>query len=239
MENLQSFKIVIANESHTGYAQEICDEMASSAAARGTGIAKRSPEYIQDKMREGKAVIAFAPDGKWAGFCYIETWSHGQYVANSGLIVAPVYRKGGLAKAIKKKIFELSRQKYPDAKLFGLTTGLAVMKINSELGYEPVTYSELTQDEAFWAGCKSCVNYDILMSKERKNCMCTAMLYDPKDHYEPQETKQFFEEKKSVLERLMRIKQFKFLKGLFKKDNNDNSVKATKSKSLFHQLLNF
>jgi hypothetical protein len=183
-------------------------------------------------------VIAFAPDGKWAGFCYIETWSHGQYVANSGLIVAPAYRKGGVAKAIKKKIFELSRQKYPDAKLFGLTTGLAVMKINSELGYEPVTYSELTQDEAFWAGCKSCVNYDILMSKERKNCMCTAMLYDPKDHYEPQETKQFFEEKKSVLERLMRIKQFKFLKGLFKKDNNDNSVKATKSKSLFHQLLN-
>jgi hypothetical protein len=238
MENLQSFKIVIANETHTGYAQEICDEMASSAAARGTGIAKRSPEYIQDKMREGKAVIAFAPDGKWAGFCYIETWSHGQYVANSGLIVAPAYRKGGVAKAIKKKIFELSRQKYPDAKLFGLTTGLAVMKINSELGYEPVTYSELTQDEAFWAGCKSCVNYDILMSKERKNCMCTAMLYDPKDHYEPQETKQFFEEKKSVLERLMRIKQFKFLKGLFKKDNNDNSVKATKSKSLFHQLLN-
>jgi hypothetical protein len=238
MENLQSFKIVIANESHTGYAQEICDEMASSALARGTGIAKRSPEYIQEKMREGKAVIAFAPDGKWAGFCYIETWSHGQYVANSGLIVSPPYRKGGLAKAIKKKIFELSRRLYPEAKLFGLTTGLAVMKINSELGYEPVTYSELTQDEAFWAGCKSCVNYDILMSKERKNCMCTAMLYDPKDHYEPQETKQFFEEKKSVLERLMRIKQWKFLQGLFKKDN-DNSAKATKSKSLFHQFFNF
>jgi hypothetical protein len=216
MENLQSFRILIANESHIAYAQEICDEMAASAAARGTGIAKRSPEYIQEKMREGKAVIAFAPDGKWAGFCYIETWSHGQYVANSGLIVSPPYRKGGLAKSIKRKIFELSRQKYPDAKLFGLTTGLAVMKINSELGYEPVTYSELTQDEAFWAGCKSCVNYEILMSKERKNCMCTAMLYDPKDHYEPQVTKEFFEQKKTVLERLMRIKQL-FLKGIFKK----------------------
>jgi hypothetical protein len=85
----------------------------------------------------------------------------------------------GLAKAIKHKIFELSRTKYPDAKLFGLTTGLAVMKINSELGYEPVTYSELTQDEDFWKGCKSCVNYDILTMKERKNCMCTAMLFDP------------------------------------------------------------
>ena len=238
MENLQSFKILIANESHLGYAQEICDEMASSALARGTGIARRSPEYIQEKMREGKAVIAFAPDGKWAGFCYIETWSHGQYVANSGLIVAPAYRKGGVAKAIKKKIFELSRQKYPEAKLFGLTTGLAVMKINSELGYEPVTYSELTQDEAFWAGCKSCVNYDILMSKERKNCMCTAMLYDPKDHYEPEETKEFFEKKKSVLERLLRIKQFKFLKGLFRKDNGDGSVRMTKTKSLFHNFFN-
>ena len=127
-----------------------------------------------------KAVIAFTQDGIWAGFCYIETWGHGEYVANSGLIVAPVFRKGGLARAIKKRIFELSRLKYPDAKVFGLTTGLAVMKINSELGYEPVTYSELTTDEVFWENCKSCVNCPILMSKQRKNCLCTAMLYDPK-----------------------------------------------------------
>ncbi len=153
--------------------------MESSAKARGTGIAKRSPEYVAAKMLEGKAVIAFHKDGTWAGFCYIETWSHGDFVANSGLIVAPQFRKAGLAKAIKHKIFELSRTKYPEAKLFGLTTGLAVMKINSELGYEPVTYSELTQDEEFWKGCRSCVNYDILTMKERKNCMCTAMLFDP------------------------------------------------------------
>src|SRR6185436_2880200 len=131
----RTFQILVANESHLDFAQIICDEMAASAQARGTGIAKRSPEYIQDKMREGKAVIAFTEDGIWAGFCYIETWSHGEYVANSGLIVAPEFRKGGLAKAIKKKIFELSRKTYPDAKIFGLTTGLAVMKINSELGY--------------------------------------------------------------------------------------------------------
>jgi hypothetical protein len=130
-------------------------------------------------MTEGKAVIAFSMQGEWAGFCYIETWSHGQYVANSGLIVSPNFRKGGVARMIKRKIFDLSRNMYPDAKIFGLTTGLAVMKINSDLGYEPVTYSELTNDDAFWAGCKSCINYDILMSKERKNCLCTAMLYDP------------------------------------------------------------
>lgn len=173
------FSVIVASEEHSPFAQTICDEMESSAKARGTGIAKRSPEYIVQKMREGKAVIAFSPGGAWAGFCYIETWSHGKYVANSGLIVSPDFRKSGLAKRIKKKIFELSRMKYPDAKIFGLTTGLAVMRINSELGYKPVTYSELTNDEEFWKGCRSCINHAILQSKGRKNCLCTAMLYDP------------------------------------------------------------
>jgi len=176
---LKDFDINIATNRHIDYAVAICDEMASSAKARGTGIAQRSPDYVANKMMEGKAVIAVHKDGTWAGFCYIETWSHGDFVANSGLIVNPIYRKVGLAKEIKKAIFQLSRDKYPNAKIFGLTTGLAVMKINSELGYEPVTYSELTQDEDFWKGCRSCVNYDILTSKERKNCMCTAMLFDP------------------------------------------------------------
>ena len=238
----QHFKIVIADESHQDFARIICDEMESSAKARGTGIAKRSPEYIQQKMREGKAVIAFTEDGIWAGFCYIETWSHGEYVANSGLIVSPPFRKSGLAKQIKKKIFELSRKTYPDAKIFGLTTGLAVMKINSELGYEPVTYSELTQDENFWAGCKSCVNYEILMSKERKICMCTAMLYDPKDHYEPEETTQDFKKHSKLYERFMRIKQWKLLAPFLKHHGDDNGAAAGKDgnggggriKSLFH-----
>lgn len=183
--------------------------MEASAKARGTGIAKRTPEYIEQKMDEGKAVIAFDSKGEWAGFCYIEEWGHGKFVANSGLIVAPQYRKTGVAKQIKKKIFQLSRENYPTAKIFGLTTGLAVMKINSELGYKPVTYSELTDDEKFWNGCKSCVNYDILMSKDRQTCLCTAMLYDPKDGVSPQETKEYFQEKKSVFERLFRIKWLK------------------------------
>jgi hypothetical protein len=212
------FYIHIASQAHVDHAEEICIEMEESAKARGTGIAKRSPDYIREKMLEGKAVIALDNNNNWAGFCYIETWSHGEYVANSGLIVKSTLRKSGLAKLIKKKIFELSRTTYPDAKIFGLTTGLAVMKINSDLGYEPVTYSELTQDEAFWAGCKSCVNYEILISKERKNCMCTAMLYDPKDHYEPEETKEFFKEKSGILERLIRIKQWKLLQPFLKKE---------------------
>ncbi len=175
----KSFIVLIAGSEHERFADQICTEMEVSARARGTGIAKRSPGYVCEKMREGKAVVAMTTDGEWAGFCYIESWGHGKYVANSGLIVASQYRKGGLAREIKKKIFELSRTRYPDAKLFGLTTGLAVMKINSDLGYEPVTYSELTDDDEFWKGCRSCVNFDILQSKQRKNCLCTAMLYDP------------------------------------------------------------
>ena len=224
MEEQKHYNIYVASEADFKFADEICKEMEESAKARGTGIAKRSPDYVRKKMSEGKAVVASTEKGEWAGFCYIETWSHGAYVANSGLIVKPSLRKGGLAKLIKKKIFELSRTTYPDAKIFGLTTGLAVMKINSELGYEPVTYSELTQDEDFWAGCKSCVNYDILMSKERKNCMCTAMLYDPKDHYTPEETTQYFEENKKGFERLFNFKRLNFLKSFTKKDNNGKSI---------------
>jgi hypothetical protein len=234
----QNIIIRAATPSDKVYSKTITDEMANSAAARGTGIAKRTPEYIEQKIDEGKAVIAISGLNEWVGFCYIETWSHGEYVANSGLIVAPAFRKGGVAKAIKKKVFELSRKLYPEAKIFGLTTGLAVMKINSDLGYEPVTYSELTQDEAFWAGCKSCVNYDILMSKERKNCMCTAMLFDPKDHYQPEETKEFFKENVKGFERLLRFKQWKLLKPFLRKDKESNGG-GSKPKSLLHHLFNF
>jgi N-acetylglutamate synthase-like GNAT family acetyltransferase len=214
----QQIIIRVANSGDVHYATIITDEMESSAKARGTGIAKRSPEYISQKMEEGKAVIAHTQDGTWVGFCYIEAWGHNQFVANSGLIVSPAFRKSGVAKQIKKRIFDLSREKYPNAKIFGLTTGLAVMKINSELGYEPVTYSELTDDEEFWKGCKACVNYDILMSKERKNCLCTAMLYDPADHYEPEETATDFNEKSKIYERFMKVKQSRLLKVLRKKD---------------------
>lgn len=214
----QQINVRVANGNDTHYASIITDEMEASAKARGTGIAKRSPDYVAKKMEEGKAVIALDSNGGWVGFCYIEVWGHEAFVANSGLIVAPQYRKSGIAKQIKQTIFNLSRKKYPEAKIFGLTTGLAVMKINSDLGYEPVTYSELTDDEEFWAGCKSCVNYDILMSKDRKICMCTAMLYDPVDHFEPAETSAEFKQNSKLYERFMKIKQSKLMR-FFKKKN--------------------
>ena len=207
----QKIIVRVAHSGDASFANAITDEMASSAKARGTGIAKRSPDYVAKKINEGKSVIAYTEEGTWVGFCYIEAWQHGQFVANSGLIVAPAFRKTGIAKKIKQTIFQLSREQYPTAKIFGLTTGLAVMKINSELGYEPVTYSELTDDEEFWAGCKSCVNYDILMSKERKNCMCTAMLYEPKQEEEIKEVAADFSNNSKLYERFMKIKQSKLL----------------------------
>lgn len=204
-------KLVVANESHFKYAQIICDTIAESAKVRGTGIAKRTPEYIQKKLSNGNAIIALDGD-KFAGFCYIEVWGHEKFVANSGLIVHPDYRGQGLAKAIKARIFELSREKFPSAKIFGITTGLAVMKINYELGYQPVTFSELTDDPDFWKGCQTCKNFDILTRTERKMCLCTGMLYDP-------EQKERNKKKKEInsksFKRLKSIKEALF----FKKEN--------------------
>ncbi|MCE2613222.1 GNAT family N-acetyltransferase [Flavobacteriaceae bacterium D16] len=173
-------KIVIANESHIKYAQIISDTITESAKVRGTGIARRTPEYIIKRLQQGNAVIAL-DDGNFAGFCYIEVWGHKKFVANSGLIVHPDYRKQGLAKKIKKAIFELSRKKFPGAKIFGITTGLAVMKMNYELGYKPVTFSELTDDPQFWKGCQTCKNFDVLTRTDHKMCLCTGMLFDPND----------------------------------------------------------
>jgi len=178
MKTLENIKIEVATEGHIKYIDAINDAIDHASKQRGTGIARRTFEYLEGKMKEGKAIVAL--DGeRFAGFCYIETWQEKGFVANSGLIVVEDYRGLGLAKAIKNKAFNLSREKYPEAKIFGLTTGLAVMKINHELGYRPVTFSELTMDDQFWNGCKSCVNYDILTRTHRSKCLCTGMLYDP------------------------------------------------------------
>ena len=173
------FNIEVASDRHWIHAEDICRQIEESAKVRGTGIAKRTIEYVSNKMHEGKAVIALDEEKHFAGFSYIETWSHDCFVANSGLIVSPKYRKSGLARQIKKKIFELSRKKFPNAKIFSITTSLAVMKLNSEIGYKPVTFSELTDDVEFWKGCDVCVNYDILQRNNCRMCLCTAMLYDP------------------------------------------------------------
>lgn len=202
-------KIVIADKSHTVYADIICKTIEDAAQVRGTGIAKRQPAYIISKIENGNAVIALE-DNKFAGFCYIESWSHGKFVANSGLIVHPDFRNQGLAKQIKKVIFEHSRSKFPDAKVFSITTGLAVMKMNSDLGYKPVTFSELTNDQSFWNGCQTCKNYDVLQRTEQKMCLCTGMLYDPSKKKDKESSNHKYDKK--VWTRLKNIKQSRFLK---------------------------
>ena len=245
----------LATSADKHYAETITTEMEESAKARGTGIAKRSSAYLSQKMEEGKAIIATTQDGAWVGFCYIEAWEHDKYVANSGLIVSPPFRKTGVATEIKRKVFALSREKYPNSKIFGLTTGLAVMKINSDLGYEPVTYSELTTDEEFWKGCRSCVNYEILMSKDRKNCMCTAMLFDPleattkqkemaqtvvtvegKLEHEHQSERRQFKGNFKLFERWVRFKQFVLLRSFRKKDGGSDNASEPKKPSLLSML---
>jgi len=162
------------------YVQQIIQETESSAITRGSGISKRSAESIIEKIDSGNAVIATTATGKWVGFSYIQTWDNEKFVSNSGLIVSPEYRNLGVAAQIKDQIFSLSRSRYPQAKIFSITSGLAIMKLNSKLGFQPVTYSEITQETDFWEGCKSCVNYNVLQSKNKCNCLCTAMLFDPR-----------------------------------------------------------
>jgi GNAT superfamily N-acetyltransferase len=198
-------EITNANATHYQYAADIAACIDASAKVRGTGIALRTPEYIRTKMQNGNAVIAIK-DNTFVGFCYIEVWGHGKYVAHSGLIVSPDFRGHGVAKKIKKKVLDLSLKKFPDAKIFGITTGMAVMKINYELGYKPVHFSELTDDPEFWNGCKTCKNFDVLTRTERTMCLCTGMLYDPKNNTK----KSKFNRK--VGERLKSIKNTLFIK---------------------------
>jgi len=211
-------EIIIADKSHAIYAKIICKTIADSANVRGTGIAKRTPEYIIQRMNNSNAVIALDKN-KFVGFCYIEKWDHGKFVANSGLIVHPDYRGRGIAKLIKEKVLKHSRAKFPEAKVFSITTGLPVMKMNSDLGYKPVTFSELTKDQSFWKGCQTCKNYDVLQRKSQSMCLCTGMLYDPQKVEEPS--------KKISIKVFRRLKQIK--KALFL---TKHFIKLTKLKNV-------
>ena len=178
---MEEIKVMVADESHIKYVDTILQTIADAAKVRGTGIAKRSPEYVATKMKEAKAVIALQGE-KFAGFRYIETWGNKQYVTTSGLLVHPDFRGLGLAKRIKNMTFTLARKRWPLAKIFSLTSGSAVMKMNTQLGYHPVTFADLTDDESFWHGCEGCINRDVLHRTNRRYCICTAMLFDPEEH---------------------------------------------------------
>lgn len=173
------FRVEVANESHISYASDISETMEESARIRGTGIAKRFPQVLMKYMLEGNAVIAIHEDGRWAGFSYLSLWDNGMFVSHSGLIVAPEFRQRGVARIIKTRLFELSRKKYPNASIVGITTSAAVMALNTSLGFHATAFSEITKDPKFWDGCRSCVNQDILQRTGKKFCLCTAMRLDP------------------------------------------------------------
>lgn len=198
---MKEIEVMVADASHEKYVDTILDTMAAAAKVRGTGIASRSHEYLATKMRETKAVIALC-DGRFVGFSYIETWGNKHYVTTSGLIVHPDYRGMGVSKRIKDMTFTLARTRWPKAKIFSLTSGSAVMRMNTQLGYLPVTFADLTDDEAFWRGCEGCINVDVLKRTGRRYCICTGMLYDPAEH---EGDKTPIELPTSVIERIKRI----------------------------------
>lgn len=238
---MSEIRVQVAGLEHLRFVNNILKTIEESAKVRGTGIAKRKPEYIESKILEGKAIIALE-DETFVGFCYIETWGQKQFVANSGLIVRPEYRGRGIAKLIKKAAFNLSRERYPEAKIFGLTTGLAVMKINTELGYRPVTFSELTDDEQFWKGCQSCVNYDILQRTGRKHCLCTGMLFDPmweKEKEEKEKLEQDVKQEKRQHSLQVYDRWFEFKKHVlfgFKKNKEKKNTKDSEHKDAKHKI---
>lgn len=194
---LEDITVEVASEKHLVYVDQILEAIENAAKVRGTGIARRKAEYLAQKIKEAKAVIALHGE-RFAGFSYIETWEHKRYVTTSGLIVHPDFRGLGVSKKIKDLTFSLARTRWPNAKIFSLTSGAAVMVMNTQLGYKPVTFAELTTDDAFWKGCEGCVNVDVLKRTDRHFCICTAMLFDPEEHLPakiPQE----------VLDRIARI----------------------------------
>ena len=76
------FEIKVATDTHLKYAEEVCKTIEQSTKLRGTGIAKRNINYIEQKIKSGNAVIALLKN-TFIWFCYIETWEHGKYVSNS------------------------------------------------------------------------------------------------------------------------------------------------------------
>ena len=194
----EDITVMVADASHEKYVDTILDTIEKAAKVRGTGIAKRTHEYVATKMKEAKAVIALYGE-EFVGFSYIETWGNKQYVTTSGLIVDPKFRGLGVAKRIKDLTFTLARTRWPHAKIFSLTSGAAVMAMNTQLGYHPVTFADLTDDEAFWRGCEGCINVEVLKRTGRKYCICTGMLYDPEEHLPAKLPEE-------VLERLKKLK---------------------------------
>lgn len=174
-----NIEVMVADESHKQYIPDILAAIYEASQVKGVSIVMRDPYYLAQKMREGKAVIALC-EGAFVGFCYLECWQDEQFVANSGLIVRPEFRGQGVATRIKQQIFDQCRKLFPDACIFGITKSEAVIRMNTQLGFERVGYDQLTNDPKFWKGCDTCLNYPVLLANEGRSCHCVGLLYRPK-----------------------------------------------------------
>jgi len=172
------FIIEIASEKHSIYEEDICKAREETAKYYGIGISKKKSDFVKSKLSDGNAIIATDEDGNFAGFQYIKPWEQERFVFNSRLFLNPKYRETDLAQQIHKKIFELSRTKYPNAKVFVVTALIEEIKTNLAAGFKPTAFSELIDDKEWWNGCQECANYDVLTRNNRQRCLCTGMLYD-------------------------------------------------------------
>jgi hypothetical protein len=53
MKTLENIKIEVATEAHIKYIDDINDAIDIASKQRGTGIARRTFEYLEGKMKEG------------------------------------------------------------------------------------------------------------------------------------------------------------------------------------------
>jgi hypothetical protein len=167
----------LATEHDQRFVQNIITEIEIASQIKGTGICKREPAFISQKITEGNAVMAVTPSGAWAGFCYIQPHDNGQFVSSCALVISRNFRNRGIASQIKAQVLALAKNKYPAARIFGLTTSHVVERINAQLNYVEVSYAEVTQADTFWQSCRSCENYQLLLQQDKKKCLCKAMVY--------------------------------------------------------------
>ncbi len=146
-------------------------------ASKDFDIARREVDFLASKIRSGRAALALLGK-KLIGFGYWSDWEDGKFLSHSGLVVIPAMRGHGLGRHLKAVLFETSKARRPDAVLMSLTTSPTVRAYNEALGFKPCSLDDLTDDPAFWEGCKACRNYAEVQAKGLR-CCCEAMILRP------------------------------------------------------------
>ncbi len=158
-------------------ADDVYAEAASQLiqkASKDHDIAERSPDWLRGKIRGGKAAVALQGD-QLIGFGYFSDWQDGKFVSHSGLVVDDAFRGHGLGRRLKQQLMAGTRRLFPDATMMSLTTSPAVKAMNLSLGFRVVPLDQLTSDQSFWDGCKTCRNYAEVQARGER-CCCEGMI---------------------------------------------------------------